>query len=138
MRFIKNQSYVHKIAANIDFLAWISTSATWTSLWCKTSVSIHNTLLLMTFKNKKNKKKHKSIFQLLTRLKKDNNPINYHVKHDIKRNLLNFIWIIHMQKIITKGLAKVSNTTRCILVDTSYFPYFLSLIFFLQTKQRII
>lgn len=133
MRFIKNQSYVHKIAANIDFLAWISTSATWTSLWCKSSVSIHNTLLLMTLKKKK-----KSIFQLLTRLKKDNNPINYNVKHDIKRNLLNFIWITHMQKTITKGLAKVSNTTRCILVYTSYFPYFLSLIFFRQTKQRII
>lgn len=136
MRFIKNQSYVHKIAANIDFLAWISTSATRTSLWCKSSVSIHNTLLLMTLKKKKKKKK--SIFQLLTRLREDNNPINYHVKHDIKRNLLNFIWIIHMQKIITKGLAKVSNTTRCILVYTSYFPYFLSLFFFLQTKQRII
>ena len=94
MRFIKNQSYVHKIAANIDFLAWISTSATWTSLWCKSSVSIHNTLLLMTLKKKKKKKK--SIFQLLTRLREDNNPINYNVKHDIKRNLLNFIWITHM------------------------------------------
>ena len=45
---------------------------------------------------KKKKEKKKSIFQLLTRLREDNNPINYHVKHDIKRNLLNFIWIIHM------------------------------------------
>ena len=45
---------------------------------------------------KKKKEKKKSIFQLLTRLREDNNPINYHVKHDIKRNLLNFIWITHM------------------------------------------